>query len=114
VDGSSFSNGWKYATIDVETSNGLWRLVETRQYIDPFHIQHATPSPKSNGGSTDYYDIPAGAKDLQDLIEHRGMNFAEGNVFKAVYRLGKKTGTDRAYDWNKIIWFAHRELQRCK
>lgn len=66
---------------------------------------------ENHGGSTDYYKLPPGAKDLQDLIEAKEMNFSEGNMFKAVYRLRKKHA-DRSYDLNKIIWFANRELQR--
>ncbi len=66
------------------------------------------------GWSTDYYELPEGASELQDLIEHRGMNFAIGNIFKAAYRMGLKDKTDREYDLNKIIWFAQRELARLR
>lgn len=65
-----------------------------------------------SGWSSSYYELPKGAKELQDLIEHRQMNFAVGNIFKAAYRLGEKQGVDRRYDLNKIIWFAQRELNR--
>lgn len=65
------------------------------------------------GGSTpSQYALPTGAKELQDLIEHRGMNFAVGNIFKACYRLGTKDGVSAEYDLNKIIFFAKRELAR--
>ena len=70
-----------------------------------------TPRVKSNGGSTDYYVIPAGARDLQDLIEYKKMGFGIGNIFKACYRLGEKSGTDEAYDLNKIVFFAQRRLE---
>lgn len=65
-----------------------------------------------NGWSSDYYKIPEGAKELQDLIEFKNMNFAVGNCFKACWRLGSKRGTDEAYDLRKIVWFATRELKR--
>lgn len=67
---------------------------------------------KSNGWDTDYYQLPDGAKEIQDLIEAKGMNFAVGNIFKACYRLGTKEGTDALYDIRKIIWYANRELKR--
>lgn len=67
---------------------------------------------KSTGWSTSYYELPEDARELQDLIEHKGMNFAVGNMFKACYRLGDKEGTDANYDLNKIIWFATREKER--
>ena len=66
----------------------------------------------SDGGSTTYYDIPEGAMDLQDLIEWKNMNFSIGNIFKACYRLGQKSGQDDLYDINKIIFFAQREKFR--
>ena len=69
---------------------------------------------KSNGWSTNYYELPKGAKELQDLIEHKEMNFSVGNIFKACYRLGEKEGTDALYDLNKVIWYAQREIKRLK
>jgi hypothetical protein len=68
----------------------------------------------SDGWSTDYYTLPVGASELQDLIEYKNMNFAVANIFKAAYRLGDKAGTSKEYDLNKIIFFAQRELFRMK
>lgn len=64
----------------------------------------------SNGGSTSYYQLPEGAQELNDLIEHKGMGFALGNIFKACWRLGEKDGTDVEYDINKMIYFAQERL----
>jgi hypothetical protein len=64
------------------------------------------------GWSSDYYVLPEDAEQLQDLVEHRNMNFAVGNIFKAAYRLGGKFGTTEVYDLDKIIWFATRERAR--
>ena len=70
---------------------------------------------KGDGGSTPHqYSIPSDAKELQDLIEYRNMNFAVGNIFKACYRMGRKEGADELYDLNKIIFFAKREKKRIK
>ncbi|WP_353413893.1 hypothetical protein [Brucella sp. NBRC 12953] len=63
---------------------------------------------KSDGGSTSYYELPDGASELNDLIEHKGMSFALGNIFKACYRFGEKDAASRLYDLNKIIFFAER------
>jgi hypothetical protein len=67
----------------------------------------------NNGGSTDYYKLPKEAKDLQDLIEHRSMNFSQGNMFKALYRANTSTNNHSSYerDLNKIVYFARRELE---
>lgn len=67
---------------------------------------------KNNGGSTDYYKLPAGATELQDLIEYEDMSFSVGNIFKSCYRLGNCEHSDRVRDLNKIIWFAQRELNK--
>lgn len=66
----------------------------------------------SDGSSADYYKIPTSASDLMDLIEHKNMNYAIGNIFKACYRLGEKRGASKEYDLRKIIFFANRELDR--
>lgn len=68
----------------------------------------------NKGGSTDYYKLPAEAKELQDLIEFKEMNFAIGNIFKACYRLGECEHSEKERDLNKIIWFSKRELERGK
>jgi len=76
------------------------------------HISDKLPdSSANNGGSTDYYELPVNATELQDLIEHKNMNFATANCFKAIYRLDDKKNNP-IYEWNKIIWFANRELRR--
>jgi hypothetical protein len=62
----------------------------------------------SDGGSTSYYELPPHATELNDLIEHKGMSFALGNIFKACYRFGEKDAASRMYDLTKIIYFAER------
>lgn len=69
---------------------------------------------KLSGADANYYKLPEGVRELQDLIEHRNMNFAIGNIFKASYRLGAKSGIDEIYDLEKIIFFAQREIDRIK
>lgn len=69
---------------------------------------------KSDGGSSGYYELPSGAVEIQDLVEHRNMNFSVGNIFKACYRLGQKDGNDLEYDLKKILWYANRELARIR
>ncbi len=70
------------------------------------------PNSNNNGGSTDYYKLPTNAKDLQDLIESKEMNFSQGNIFKAIYRANENHHSTYERDLNKIIWFANRELER--
>lgn len=67
---------------------------------------------QSDGGSTSYYLIPDDVRECLDLIEHLGLGFGMGNAFKAFFRLGRKSGTSKAYDLRKIIFFAERELAK--
>lgn len=64
----------------------------------------------NNGGTTDYYAVPAGAKTLNDLIEYKEMPFWLGNIFKACYRLGDTNRVTKLYDLNKIVYYAKRGI----
>jgi hypothetical protein len=66
----------------------------------------------SDGSSSDYYKLPDHAKELGHLIDHKGMSFNRGNIFKACYRLGEKEGVDLLYDLNKIKFFAERLIEQ--
>lgn len=66
---------------------------------------------QNNGGSSDWYLLPDNAKTLQDLIEHRNMNGAVKDIFKACYRLGIKT-EDELRDLNKMAYYSLREIGR--
>lgn len=70
--------------------------------------------PKATGLGNNYYRLPKGATEIQDLIEHKKMPFSIGNIFKACYRIGEKPSVSREYDLEKIIWFANRELNLLK
>ena len=65
----------------------------------------------SDGGSSDYYKLPEGAKELDDLIVHKKMPWHIANIFKACYRYGDKAGHDKLYDCNKIGWFQQKEKE---
>ncbi len=60
---------------------------------------------KSDGGPTSYYELPEHATELRHVISAKGMSFARGNMFKALYRLGEKSGTSVEYDLNKLQLF---------
>ena len=79
---------------------------------------------KNSGGSVSYYKVsidkpttlPAPYEaECNDIIEAVGMNFAEGNIFKALWRRAaarrgvRKGGYDQGkYDAEKILFFAQR------
>lgn len=98
------------ARIDREIARGELRAVKQPMPAPsciPDCFQPGAPV-TSDGGSTSYYELPTGATELNDLIEHKGMSFALGNIFKACYRFGEKDAASRMYDLNKIIYFAER------
>ena len=70
----------------------------------------------NNGGSTDYYKFKENWKECQDIIEHRDMNFSQGNIFKSAFcfNICRHNATDYTRELNKIIYFANRELERIK
>ena len=79
-------------------------------YVDPYDSDVSKPprdreKTASDGGSTDYYKLPAHADELRHLISHKGMSKARGDIFKACYRLGEKEGVDARYDLNKMKFF---------
>lgn len=86
--------------------------------------------PEYTGSSVSYYRVEvlnptSGGKpytaECNDIIEALGMNFAEGNAFKAVWRacaarMGKmkKGYTDGVYDAEKVEFFGHRMVVMAK
>ena len=77
------------------------------------------------GGSSDYYKVevthPTTSHDVydaecNDIIEALGLDFAEGNIVKAIWRIAKarqgagKGGNSATYDAEKVLFFAVRVL----
>lgn len=89
-----------------KVDGALERLAAMPQQIDGIPVY--APAQTPDGGSTRYYELPPQATELNDLIEHKQMSFALGNIFKACYRFGEKDTASRLYDLNKIIYFAER------
>lgn len=67
---------------------------------------------RSDGASADYYLLPKGATQLQDLISHRNMNAQIGEIFRACYRYGIASHSDQLRDAKKILFYAHSEVKR--
>ena len=67
---------------------------------------------KNTGGTSSWYELPEGAKQLQDLIEYRNMNGNIKDIFKSCYRAGQKEGVSEEYDARKRAYYSLRELGR--
>ena len=74
---------------------------------EPKDIKH-----KPEGGPAYYYDFPKNVITLNDLIEFKEMDFHRGNIFKACWRWGEKSGVAKEYDARKIIYSGARILMR--
>lgn len=89
------------------------------------HVEPMAEAAEYTGGSVSYYRVPVAAPlsggapyvaECNDIIEALGMTYAEGNAFKAIWRLCaartlgvKKRGyTDGLYDAEKVAFFGAR------
>ena len=66
----------------------------------------------SDGSTASYYQLPPNASELQHLISHRDMNAQIGEIFRACYRYGQASHSDRLRDAKKILFYAKAEVQR--
>ena len=73
---------------------------------------HEGNTEQSDGSTAGYYELPEGAKELQDLIAHRNMNAQLGEIFRACYRYGQVAHSPKKRDIKKIIFYAQAELAR--
>lgn len=95
-----------------------------RDDITPQDIQGIS-KPEHTGGSVNYYKVhvanpttlpEAYDAEANDIIESLGLTFAEGNLFKAIWRMAadrngkKKKGNTSVYDAEKLVFFAERVL----
>lgn len=104
-----------------------------QEYLTPLthHMEDSGEYEEYTGGSVDYYKVivinPTTAEtgyqaECNDIIEALGMDYAEGNAFKAIWRkaaarnLGKrKKGYDNGlYDAEKVKFFGERMVEMVK
>lgn len=66
----------------------------------------------SDGSTASYYELPAGAAELQDLISHKNMNAQIGEIFRSCYRMGEASHSDELRDAKKIRFYIDAEIKR--
>lgn len=66
----------------------------------------------SDGSSADYYKLPSGCEQLQDLISFCDMNGQIAEIFRACYRYGRAEHSPKLRDAKKIRFYAEAEVQR--
>tara|TARA_E500000331_G_scaffold264014_1_gene255082 strand:+ start:2299 stop:2796 length:498 start_codon:yes stop_codon:yes gene_type:complete len=67
---------------------------------------------RSDGSTASYYELPAGAAELQDLISYKNMNSQIGEIFRAAYRYGQSSHSDELRDAKKIKFYIDAEIKR--
>lgn len=148
-DGSIYVDGdlykWTYPSADGKSTryykiNGMWVYQDPveectgplEEVIDSPAEDISLPIPEYTGGSSSYYSVgitnpttegrqPYTAE-CNDIIEALGMNYAEGNAFKAIWRraaartlgLTKKGYDDGLYDAEKVEFFGKRLVVQSK
>ena len=94
----------------------LWEPKETAAMKIAPPPAPPAPEPKvvsrSDGSSADYYRLPQGATELQDLIGFKNMNAQVGEIFRACYRMGQASHSDCLRDAKKILFYAKAEVER--
>lgn len=90
-------------------------LTATKEVLDQGISYKQENNSKNKGGSTSYYDIPKGAKTLNDLIEYKNMSPNLHEIFKATYAIDERAkrnieGQDRLRELNKIKYYCEREI----
>lgn len=108
-----------YADYLVEMFSGKELLKEAQD------LMSALQEAEHTGGSVNYYKVhvanpttlpEAYDAEANDIIESLGLTFAEGNLFKAIWRMAadrngkKKKGNNSVYDAEKLVFFAERVL----
>ena len=66
----------------------------------------------SDGSTANYYELPIGATQLQDLISFKDMNSQIGEIFRACYRMGQAAHSPNLRDAKKILFYAQAEVNR--
>ena len=64
----------------------------------------------SDGSTASYYELPPEAKELQDLISYKNMDAQVGEAFRALYRFGESSHSDKMRDAKKVIFYMQAEI----
>jgi hypothetical protein len=102
-----------WTSFEMEYLRGL-DLGKMDNVNNPAH--YGNGSITSDGGPSDYYDFRDEWKTWNDLADHKASeqwkehSFHLGNIGKALYRWGNKSGTTKNYDARKIVYSGLRVL----
>jgi hypothetical protein len=118
-DGSFDKAENSISSVENAFEQGAWH------FVDGLGMQGGKSEAEHTGGSVNYYKVhvanpttlpEAYDAEANDIIESLGLTFAEGNLFKAIWRMAadrngkKKKGNNSVYDAEKLVFFAERVL----
>jgi len=111
---------WKLAKKNWETSSREQATPDAKSpQVHKTHLSEVPTPPAtwgsgqvSDGSTASYYELPAGAAELQDLISHKNMNAQVGEIFRACYRMGEASHSDELRDAKKIRFYIDAEIKR--
>lgn len=124
---TSYNTAWKVKkrTSDpFETSARTFKRVVSDAGVTTLELSHPPTLPLtlvqddkhesivSDGSTASYYELPAEAKELQDLISYKNMNAQIGEIFRAAYRYGQSSHSDMLRDARKIKFYIDAEIKR--
>ena len=96
----------------VRSKNFIPTSLKTPQHSSGFNLGISTEPSVSDGSTASYYELPKGAEELQDLISHKDMNAQIGEIFRATYRYGQSSHSDKLRDAKKIRFYIDAEIKR--
>jgi len=96
----------------VRSKNFIPTSLKTPQHSSGFNLGISTEPSVSDGSTASYYELPEGAKELQDLISFKDMNAQIGEIFRATYRYGQSSHSDKLRDAKKIRFYIDAEIKR--
>tara|TARA_R100001509_G_scaffold88558_1_gene50561 strand:+ start:8792 stop:9343 length:552 start_codon:yes stop_codon:yes gene_type:complete len=89
------------------------RLVtQSRTITQQLAVKDVPCKQVSDGSTASYYELPEGAKELQDLISYKNMNAQIGEIFRACMRYGESSHSDELRDAKKIRFYIDAEIKR--
>lgn len=66
----------------------------------------------SDGMTADYYELPKGVSELEELILQRNMNHQIGTIFSSCYRYGLVDHSSQLREAKKIMFYSLAEVCR--
>lgn len=104
----------KHTITEIDEERGTVKLASgaTLDLMVVEQLIMSQPKEQSDGSTADYYVLPEGATQLQQLISHKNMNAQVGEIFRACYRYGEVAHSEMLRDAKKMLFYAQAEVER--